>query len=58
MAELMAQKSNAILDENTCKEMRQHLSESELVEIGLYFGLVTGLQRFNNVFQIFYDVEE
>jgi hypothetical protein len=58
MAEIMAQKSDAILDENTRKEVLQHLSESDLVEVGLYFAFVSGLQKFNNVFEIYYGVEE
>jgi hypothetical protein len=54
----MAQKSDAILDEKTRKEILQHLSERELVEVGLYFAFVSGLQKFNNVFEIHYGVED
>ena len=57
MAELMTHKSDAVLDEETCMEMSRHFSESEIVELGLYFALVAGLQKFNKVFQIFYACE-
>ena len=57
MAELMTHDSKAILDEKTQEEMRRHFSESEIVELGLFFGLVAGLQKFNKVFQILYACE-
>ena len=57
MAELMTHKSAAVLDEKTRVEMSRHFSDSELVELGLFFGLVAGLQKFNRVFQIFYACE-
>jgi hypothetical protein len=57
MAELMTLKSDSVLDEKTQKEMSLHFSEEEIVELGLYFALVAGLQKFNKVFQIFYACE-
>jgi len=54
MAELMTHQSDAVLDEETRKEMSLHFSESEIVELGLFFALVAGLQKFNKVFQLFY----
>ena len=53
----MTHKSDAVLDGETRVEMSRHFSESEIVELGLYFGLVAGLQKFNKVFQIFYACE-
>ena len=57
MAELMTHQSDAVLDEETHVEMSKHFSESEIVELGLFFALVSGLQKFNRVFQIFYACE-
>jgi len=57
MAELMTHQSDAVLDEETRKEMSLHFSESEIVELGLFFALVAGLQKFNKVFQLFYACE-
>ena len=57
MAELMTHMSDGVLDEETRVEMSRHFSESEIVELGLYFALVAGLQKFNKVFQIFYACE-
>lgn len=53
----MTLKSDSVLDEKTQKEMSLHFSEEEIVELGLYFALVAGLQKFNKVFQIFYACE-
>ncbi len=57
MAELMAHRSRASLEGSLLKQMQRHFSDSELVELGVYFALVTGFQRFNEVFQIFYACE-
>ena len=57
MAEIMTHRSDAVLDEETRVEMSRHFSESEIVELGLFFALVAGLQKFNKVFQIFYACE-
>lgn len=57
MAELMAHRSHTPLEGDLLKQMQQHFSESELVELGVYFALVTGFQKFNEVFQIFYACE-
>ena len=53
----MTHESDLVLESNICSEMREHFTESELVELGLYFALVTGLQKFNKVFQISYGCE-
>jgi len=53
LAELMAHRSDAVLEGAVLEELRRELSDEELVELGMYFALVTGFQKFNSVFRIF-----
>ncbi len=54
MAELMAHRSEAVLEGTVLEELRRELTDEELVEVGMYFALVTGFQKFNTVFRIVY----
>jgi len=54
MAELMAHRSEAALEGAVLEELRRELTDEELVEVGMYFALVTGFQKFNTVFRIAY----
>jgi len=53
----MAHRSEAVLEGAVLEEVKRELSDEELVEVGMYFALVTGFQKFNTVFRIFYACE-
>ncbi len=57
-AECMAQERKGMIDEATMAEFRKHFSEADLIELGTYFALVTGFQRFNNAFHILFRCED
>jgi alkylhydroperoxidase family enzyme len=57
MADWMAFRSKGQMDEPTLATMRKHFSEEEMVELGIYFAVVTGFQKFNTVFNILYACE-
>jgi hypothetical protein len=50
----MAHRSDAVLEGDWLEQMKQNFTDEELVELGIYFALVTGFQKFNTVFRIFY----
>ncbi|MBZ5526879.1 MAG: hypothetical protein LAN71_03120 [Acidobacteriia bacterium] len=54
----MAQERKGMIDDATMAEFRKHFSEADLIELGTYFALVTGFQRFNNAFHILYRCED
>ncbi len=54
LADWMAHSSKGAIDGSTLAELRRHFSEAEILELGTYFGLVTGFQKFNSVFHILY----
>lgn len=58
LAECMAQERKGMIDDETMAEFRKHFSEADLIELGTYFALVTGFQRFNNAFHILFRCEE
>jgi alkylhydroperoxidase family enzyme len=54
----MAHGSKGAIDEATMEELRRHFSEKEIIELGSYFAIVTGFQKFNSVFRILYRCED
>ena len=58
MADWMAHGSKGEIDEATMQELRRHFNEKEIVELGSYFAIVTGFQKFNSVFRILYRCED
>jgi len=54
----MAHGSKGEIDEATMQELRRHFNEKEIVELGSYFAIVTGFQKFNSVFRILYRCED
>jgi alkylhydroperoxidase family enzyme len=54
----MAHGSKTPIDEATMTELRRHFKEEQIVELGVYFAIVTGFQKFNNVFRILYQCED
>jgi alkylhydroperoxidase family enzyme len=57
LAECMAHSRSDAIDDETMTELRKHFSEADLIELGTYFALVTGFQRFNNAFDILFRCE-
>jgi alkylhydroperoxidase family enzyme len=57
LAECMAHGRSDAIDDATMAELRKHFSEADLIEMGTYFALVTGFQRFNNAFNILFRCE-
>lgn len=49
----MAHGSKETLEGAVLEELKRELTDEELVELGMYFALVTGFQKFNTVFGIF-----
>lgn len=53
----MSHKHSDAIDDETMAELRNYFSEADLVELGSYFAIVTGFQRFNNAFHILFRCE-
>jgi hypothetical protein len=53
----MAHRAETVLEGAVLEELKRELTDEELVELGMYFALVTGFQKFNTVFRIFYGCE-
>jgi len=58
LADWMAHGSKGEIDGVTMQELRRHFSEKEIIELGSYFAIVTGFQKFNSVFRILYRCED
>lgn len=58
LADTMALKSEGEMPKETLAALREHFTDDQIVELGTYFGLVTGFQRFNTVFRILYRRED
>lgn len=50
----MAHRSQIVLEGAVLQELKRELTDEELVELGMYFALVTGFQKFNTAFRILY----
>jgi hypothetical protein len=54
LADWHALRSWGRIDEETLALLHEHFSDPEIVEMGCYFAIVTGFQKFNSVFQVEY----
>jgi len=54
LADWHAFRSQGRIDEETLAFVRKQFTVPEIIEIGCYFAMVTGFQKFNSVFQIEY----
>jgi hypothetical protein len=52
LADWFAFKSQGRVDEETLAIIRKHYTTPEIIELGCYFALVMGYQKFNSVFQV------
>ncbi len=57
LADWMSHGRSDAIDDETMAELRKHFSEADLIELGSYFAIVTGFQRFNNAFHILFRCE-
>ncbi len=57
LADWMAHASQGQMDEATLAALKKHFTEAEIIELGTYFALVSGFQKFNTVFNILYRCE-
>jgi hypothetical protein len=54
LADCHAQQAKGRIDEATLAFVQKQFSVPEIIELAVYFAMVTGFQRFNSVFQIEY----
>ena len=57
LADKMCVDSKGRLDEKSLARLRQHFDDSQILELGSYFSIVTGFQKFNSVFNVLYACE-
>ena len=57
LADKMCLESKGMLDEKSLVRLKQHFDDSQILELGSYFSIVTGFQKFNSVFNDLYACE-
>ncbi len=57
LADKMCLESKGMLDEKSLVRLKQHFDDSQILELGSYFSIVTGFQKFNSVFNVLYACE-
>jgi len=57
LAEKMCLNSTGMLDEKSLARLKQHFDDGQILELGAYFSVVTGFQKFNSVFNVLYACE-
>ena len=57
LADKMCVGSQGMLDEKSLARLKQHFDDSQILELGSYFSIVTGFQKFNSVFNVLYACE-
>jgi alkylhydroperoxidase family enzyme len=57
LADKMCLDSQGMLDEKSLTRLREHFDDSQILELGSYFSIVTGFQKFNTVFNVLYACE-
>jgi alkylhydroperoxidase family enzyme len=57
LADWMSHGSKGQMDEETLAALKRNFTEAEIIELGSYFALVTGFQKFNSVFNVLYQCE-
>lgn len=58
LAEWMAHGSVGQLDPKSLERLQKSFTAEQIVELGTYFAIVTGFQKFNTVFRIHYRCED
>jgi hypothetical protein len=57
LADKMCLTSTGMLDEKSLTRLREHFDDAQITELGAYFSVVTGFQKFNSVFNVLYACE-
>ncbi len=57
LAEKMCMTSTGMLDEKSLARLKEHFDDSQILELGAYFSVVSGFQKFNSVFNVLYACE-
>jgi alkylhydroperoxidase family enzyme len=57
LADKMCLDSKGMLDEKSLARLHEHFNDSQILELGSYFSIVTGFQKFNTVFNVLYACE-
>ena len=57
LADKMCINSTGMLDEKSLARLKKHFDDSQILELGAYFSVVTGFQKFNSVFNVLYACE-
>ncbi len=57
LADKMSLGSTGMLDGKSVARLKQHFDDSQILELGSYFSVVTGFQKFNSVFNVLYACE-
>ena len=58
LADWMAHGSVGRMDRQSLERLQQWFTAEQIVELGTYFAVVTGFQKFNTVFRIRYRCED
>jgi hypothetical protein len=57
LADKMSLGSTGMLDEKAVVRLKEHFDDAQILELGSYFSIVTGFQKFNSVFNVLYACE-
>jgi alkylhydroperoxidase family enzyme len=57
LADKMCLDSKGMLEEKSLARLHEHFNDSQILELGSYFSIVTGFQKFNTVFNVLYACE-
>ncbi len=58
LADWMAHGSAGEMDAQSLERLQKFFTSAQIVELGTYFAVVTGFQKFNTVFRIRYQCED
>jgi alkylhydroperoxidase family enzyme len=58
LVDWMAHGTEGQIDAESLKRLQSEFSTEQIVELGTYFAIVTGFQKFNTVFRIRYRCED
>lgn len=57
LADKMCIGSTGMLDEKSVRRLHEHFDDAQILELGSYFSIVMGFQKFNSVFNVLYACE-
>ena len=57
LADKMCMNSTGMLDQKSVARLHEHFDDEQILELGSYFSIVSGFQKFNSVFNVLYACE-